>query len=94
MKKIEAECSEALTSSRTRWNFNPPSAPHFGGVWERLVRSVKEAMEVLDDGRKLTDEVLLTTLAEVEDLVNSRSLTYVPQEAGNAQQLLEGAVSG
>ncbi|XP_062711642.1 uncharacterized protein LOC134289598 [Aedes albopictus] len=84
VKKIEADCSEALTSSRTRWNFNPPSAPHFGGVWERLVRSVKKAMEVLDDGRKLTDEVLLTTLAEAEDLVNSRPLTYVPQEPGNS----------
>lgn len=86
-KKIEIDCSEAFTCSRTRWNFNPPSAPHFGGVWERLVRSVKKAMEVLDDGRKLTDEVLLTTLAEAEDLVNSRPLTYVPQEPGNCGSL-------
>ncbi|XP_062537666.1 uncharacterized protein LOC134205989 [Armigeres subalbatus] len=83
VKKIETDCSQALTSSRTRWNFNPPSAPHFGGVWERLVRSVKEAMEVLDDGRRLTDEVLLTTLAEAEDMVNSRPLTYIPQDPGN-----------
>ncbi|XP_065076052.1 uncharacterized protein LOC135699688 [Ochlerotatus camptorhynchus] len=83
VKEIKLDCFEELTSSRTRWNFNPPSAPHFGGVWERLVRSVKEAMKVLDDGRRLTDEILQTTLVEAEDIVNSRPLTYVPQEPGN-----------
>ncbi|XP_062558171.1 uncharacterized protein LOC134223050 [Armigeres subalbatus] len=65
-----------MTDARARRNFNPPSAPHMGGVWERLVRSVKAALTVLNDGRRLTDEVLLTTLAEAEDLINSRPLTY------------------
>ncbi|XP_065088055.1 uncharacterized protein LOC135709594 [Ochlerotatus camptorhynchus] len=76
MQKIEGDCEEELTDSRTRWNFNPPSAPHMGGIWERLVRSVKAALEVLNDGRRLTDEVLLTVLAEAEDLINSRPLMY------------------
>ncbi|XP_065091440.1 uncharacterized protein LOC135712376 [Ochlerotatus camptorhynchus] len=82
MKRIESECEDAFTDSRTRWNFNPPSAPHMGGVWERLVRSLKAALNVLNDGRTLTDEVLLTTLAEAEDLINSRPLTYVSLEPG------------
>ncbi|XP_062549432.1 uncharacterized protein LOC134214000 [Armigeres subalbatus] len=47
-----------------------------GGIWERMVRSVKEAMLVLNDGRRLTDEVLLTTLSEAEDMINTRPLTY------------------
>lgn len=86
-RKINEDCSDTFTDARTRWSFNPPSAPHMGGVWERLVRSVKEAMKIFDDGRKLTDEVLLTTLAEAEDLVNTRPLTYVPQESAEVEAL-------
>ncbi|XP_058456413.1 uncharacterized protein LOC131433824 [Malaya genurostris] len=80
MQQIGTDCENEFTDSRTRWNFNPPSAPHMGGVWERLVRSVKAALTVFDDGRSLTDEVLLTTIAEAEDLINSRPLTYVSLE--------------
>ncbi|XP_062713284.1 uncharacterized protein LOC134290229 [Aedes albopictus] len=82
MQRIEIESEDEFTDSRTRWNFNPPSAPHMGGVWERLVRSVKAALTVLNDGRTITDEVLLTTIAEAEDLINSRPLTYVGLEPG------------
>ncbi|XP_055527286.1 uncharacterized protein LOC129719896 [Wyeomyia smithii] len=82
MKQIAMDLEDAFTDARTRWNFNPPSAPHMGGVWERLVRSLKTALSVLNGGRKLTDEILLTTLAEAEDLINSRPLTYVSLEPG------------
>ena len=35
---------EYLIQRRIGWMFNPPAAPHFGGVWERSVRSCKKAM--------------------------------------------------
>ncbi|XP_055612730.1 uncharacterized protein LOC129759341 [Uranotaenia lowii] len=38
-------------------------------------------MKALDDGRKLDDEILLTTLAEAVDMINCRPLTYMPQES-------------
>ncbi|XP_062540908.1 uncharacterized protein LOC134208956 [Armigeres subalbatus] len=76
MEKINRDCADTFTDARTKWTFNPPSAPHMGGVWERMVRSVKSAMGVLSDGRRMNDEILITTLAEAEHLVNSRPLTY------------------
>ncbi|XP_055634192.1 uncharacterized protein LOC129774475 [Toxorhynchites rutilus septentrionalis] len=83
MKRVNYECADSVVNSSIKWNFNPPGTPHMGGIWERMVRSVKEAMKALDDGRRLTDEILLTTLAEAEDMVNSRPLTYVSQESAS-----------
>ncbi|XP_058456564.1 uncharacterized protein LOC131433962 [Malaya genurostris] len=86
-RTIEFDCADVFTSSTTKWHFNPPAAPHMGGIWERLVRSAKEALKALHDGGKLTDEILLTVLAEAEDMVNSRPLTYVPQESAEVEAL-------
>ncbi|XP_050077439.1 uncharacterized protein LOC126564435 [Anopheles maculipalpis] len=61
-----------------KWSFNPPAAPHFGGCWERLVRSVKKVLSQFELPRKPTDEVLMSTLTEIEFIINSRPLTYVP----------------
>lgn len=67
--------------------FNPPAAPHMGGVWERLVRSCKRALNVVLKKQVLTDEVLATTMAEVESLVNSRPLTEVSSDVDGMEAL-------
>ena len=36
------------------WKFNPPSAPHHGGSWERLVRSVKRVLYDTLGNRRVT----------------------------------------
>ncbi|XP_055527986.1 uncharacterized protein LOC129720529 [Wyeomyia smithii] len=99
MRNIVMSFSEAFTDARTKWNFIPTAAPHMGGAWERMVRSAKGALAALDDGRKLTNEVLLTVLAEAEDAINSRLLTYMPQapdtvEALSPNHFLRGYPSG
>ena len=35
---------EHLIQRGIRWKFNPPAAPHFGRVWEWLVKNCKKAM--------------------------------------------------
>ncbi|XP_040170618.1 uncharacterized protein LOC120904591 [Anopheles arabiensis] len=79
MSKVNVdELMLLFSSSSFRWTFNPPAAPHFGGCWERLVRSVKRVLNEFNLPRLPSDEVLQSTLAEVEMIVNSRPLTYVP----------------
>ena len=58
-----------------RWIFNPPSASHMGGVWERMIRSVRQILRAVLREQLVTDEVLLTVMAEAMNILNSRPLT-------------------
>ena len=71
-QKIVGFCSKFST----QWHFIPPHAPHFGGVWERLVGSVKRTLKSILKEQCVTETVLRTSLIEVEAVINSRPLTY------------------
>ena len=73
--------SEELVESRIHWKFNPPSAPHHGGVWERVVRSFKHAFYAILGNRRLIDEIMSTTFCLVEQSLNSRPLVPVSSDA-------------
>ena len=70
-----------------RWKFNPPAAPHFGGVWERLVRSGKKAMYAVLGNRSVTEDVLSTTMCIVEQTLNARPLTPVSSDVNDLEAL-------
>ena len=57
--------------------FNVPSASHMGGVWERQIRSVRNALFSLmqDQKRSMSDLELETLLREATAVVNNRPLT-------------------
>lgn len=52
-----------------------------------LVHSMKAALTVLNDGRSLTDDVLLTTITEPEDLINFQTLMNVGLEPETEEAL-------
>lgn len=60
-----------------RWKRNAPEASHTGGVWERMIRSVRAVLTSLlhEHSALLSDEALHTLLTEAELIVNSRPLT-------------------
>ena len=59
------------------WIFNPPSASHMGGIWERQIRTTRKVLTILlhEHGSRLDDESFRTLLSEVEAIINSRPLT-------------------
>ncbi|XP_062713662.1 uncharacterized protein LOC134290520 [Aedes albopictus] len=88
LRTIEEQCAATFTNARTNWLFNPPAAPHMGGAWERLVRSVKTAMTAISDHpHHPSDEGLETIILEVEAMVNSRPLTHVPLDSAEDEAL-------
>ncbi|XP_075158026.1 uncharacterized protein LOC142231296 [Haematobia irritans] len=81
------------------WKFNPQAAPHMGGAWERMVRSVKNALYTIYPSQKFNDETLKSAMCEIESIVNSRPLTFVSidsedDEAITPNHLLLGSSDG
>ncbi len=64
----------ALADEGINCNFIPPHAPHWGGKWESAVHSVKLHLHRVIGKNVLTFEKYHTILAQIEAVVNSRTL--------------------
>ena len=79
--------SDQLSQADIVWRFSPPAAADMGGVWERMVGTVKRALRTVLGKLMVTDEVLQTVIAEAEAVVNSRPLTYVSAQSDSLEAL-------
>ena len=79
--------TETLVKKGIKWKFNPPSAPHYGGVWERLVRSFKHVFHAILGNRRLTDEILNTVFCQVEQSLNAHPLIPASADATDLDAL-------
>ena len=62
------------------WIFNLEKAPWWGGVFERLVKSMKQCLRKTIGKARLSYDKLLTATTEVEMILNSRPISYVSTE--------------
>ena len=62
-----------------KWIFNPPHASHMGGVWERMIGVSRRILDAMfqENAKNITHEVLVTLMAEVSAVINSRPITEV-----------------
>jgi hypothetical protein len=58
-----------------------------GGLWERLIRSVRSVLKTVIGQQLLNDEALQTVMAEAERIVNDRPLTHVSNDARDPEVL-------
>ncbi|XP_066302034.1 uncharacterized protein [Branchiostoma lanceolatum] len=78
---------ESMLKKGIEWKFNPPSGSHFGGVWERQIRTVRQVLYAVSKGHQLDDEGLGTLFCEVEYIINSRPITTANMEANDLEPL-------
>ena len=76
-----------LAQQNIQWTFNPPLAPHFGGVWERLIQSAKRSQLVVLGSRRIKFSVFHTVVAEAEGILNSLPLTHVGSPLNDEEPL-------
>ncbi|XP_050066248.1 uncharacterized protein LOC114132630 [Aphis gossypii] len=69
------KASDDLEKEGIEWHFNPPSAPHFGGIWESAVKSMKHHLKRVISDHKLTSTEMRTLLCQIEACLNSRPMT-------------------
>ena len=60
----QSRITEFLHQTEIQWKFNTPTAFHMGGVWERMIRSVRKVPTSIVKEQLLTDEVLMTVMCE------------------------------
>ncbi len=80
---MQDELQSHLASQKIEFVYNPPGAPHFGGCWEREIRSIKAALKVTIGAQTVTKEVLRTVLVEVEGVLNSKPLGYTSSDVAD-----------
>lgn len=83
----QRQLNDFCISKGIEWHFIPPRSPHFGGIWEAGVKSVKHHLKRVVGETKLTFEEMTTFLAQCEAILNSRPLIPVSDDPNDIEVL-------
>lgn len=85
-----AELAAYYASENINWNFSPPRAPNFGGLWEAGVKSFKFHFKRVVGDAKLTFEEFSTVMNQVEAILNSRPICPLSNDPDDCEVLTPG----
>ena len=79
--------NDTLVLRGMEWKWSPPYSPHFGGVWERMVKSAKRHLTFLLGKDLIAIDVFDTALTSAAAILNSRPLTHASGDINDMQTL-------
>ena len=83
----QSKVHNQLLQKNIEWIFNPPSGSHHGGVWERLIRTIRRLLKALLKEQVVDDEGFRTFMCEVEGIMNARPITTVSDDINDPDAL-------
>lgn len=87
---LDPTLASSLASEGTNWHFNPPGAPHMGGIWEAGVKSVKHHLRRIVGTTPMTFEEVTTVLTQIESVLNSRPICQLKDDPDDFEALTPG----
>lgn len=86
----DPELHNSFAQDRITWHFLPPSAPHFGGLWEAGVKSVKKYLKPQLANVTPSADEFRTLLSEIQGLLNSRPIAPLYDDKESYDALTPG----
>ncbi|KAJ8868494.1 hypothetical protein PR048_030022 [Dryococelus australis] len=79
-----------LATENIEWHFAQPRSPHFGGLWETVVKSLNYHLQRVVGAALLAYEEMYTYLTQIEAFLNSHPLTPLSSDPNVPAPLTPG----
>lgn len=90
LRSKEKTITDLAICEDINWSFSPSYSAHFGGLWERAIRSAKHHLRRIIGKVNLTFEEFCTILCQIEAVLNSRPITLLSSDCNDLNPLTPG----
>jgi len=75
-KTFKAASMSLALKFGVQWKFNTELAPWTGGIWERVIRTIKTSLRIVISNYRKSNIDFSTCLCQIEEVINRRPITY------------------